>query len=333
MSLGNIYDAKRSEPGSWMVVGIIPAFSLKKALKAGRKRDGMGGCARRRIEILQLSYGKLLQNWNAKTKDVKKLQWADGLWRRCKMVISAFLGDQPELDAVCCDSSQSCKLCNCPRAHFHLPGRHRPKYAVYCMQKVYTAAREARLLAGRTWKAVSNVTTAAYTRARKAAGGIHLIRNSFWNLLNFDVQRRTFKDPMHAMDHGNSITICSGVVKRLQDLAEALGKARGYFVTKLTSKLYHICDSQDRRHLTLFNFVNQSILEQFEKLSQVGAATRKGEKPAPRIVDASDMQALMVCLPYLLDGLADDEIEAHAEDGDGEVTLCLFYVLVMNGLF
>ena len=36
---------------------------------------------------------------------------------------------------------------------------------------------------------------------------------------------------------------------------------------------------------------------------------------------------------YLLDGLADDEIEAHAEDGDGEVTLCLFYVLVMNGLF
>ena len=31
----------------------------------------MGGCARRRIEILQLSYGKLLQNWNAKTKDVK----------------------------------------------------------------------------------------------------------------------------------------------------------------------------------------------------------------------------------------------------------------------
>ncbi len=71
VSLGNIYDAKRSEPGSWMVVGIIPAFSMKKALKAGRKKDRMGGCARRRIEILQLSYGKLLENWNTKTKDVK----------------------------------------------------------------------------------------------------------------------------------------------------------------------------------------------------------------------------------------------------------------------
>jgi hypothetical protein len=44
-SLGNIYDSKRSEPGSWMVVGIIPAFSLKKTIKAGRKKDEIGGCA------------------------------------------------------------------------------------------------------------------------------------------------------------------------------------------------------------------------------------------------------------------------------------------------
>jgi hypothetical protein len=71
----------------------------------------------------------------------------------------------------------------------------------------------------------------------------------------------------------------------------------------------------------LLNFVNQSILEQFEKLSQVGAPTKKGEKPAPRIVDASDMQALMVCLIYLLDGLADDEIQSYAEDGNQEVRL------------
>ena len=108
-------------------------------------------------------------------------------------------------------------------------------------------------------------------------------------------------------------------VLHLQVLAEELGQARGYFVTKLTARLYHVCDSQDRRHLTLFNFVNQSVLEQFEKLSQVGGPNKKGEKPAPRIVDASDMQALMVCLPYLLDGLADDEIQSYAEDGNEEV--------------
>jgi hypothetical protein len=50
VSLGNIYDSKRSGPGSWMLVGMIPAFSLKKARKAGRKSNGIGGCVRRRME-------------------------------------------------------------------------------------------------------------------------------------------------------------------------------------------------------------------------------------------------------------------------------------------
>jgi hypothetical protein len=80
VSLGNIYFSKLSEPGRWMVVGIIPAFSLKKARKAGRKSDGMGECVRRRVEILHLCYRQLLHYWNTKSKDVKKLLWADGLW-------------------------------------------------------------------------------------------------------------------------------------------------------------------------------------------------------------------------------------------------------------
>jgi hypothetical protein len=57
---------------------------------------------------------------------------------------------------------------------------------------------------------------------------------------------------MHAMDHGNEISIYSGVVKRLQALAEELGLARGFFVTKLTDRLYRVCDSHDRRHLQPF---------------------------------------------------------------------------------
>jgi hypothetical protein len=93
LSLGNIYDSKRSGPGRWMVVGIILAFSLKKASKAGSKSDGMGGCMCRRIKKFLLCYVQLLQNWNARTNYVKKLGWADGLWRLCKIDISAFLED------------------------------------------------------------------------------------------------------------------------------------------------------------------------------------------------------------------------------------------------
>ena len=298
-----------------MVVGIIPAFSLKKAMKAGRKKDGHLGCARRRIEILQLSYGKLLEAWNQKTRDVKKLQWADGLWRLCKMVIAAFLGDQPELDSVCCDSAQSCKQCQCPRDNFHLPGRFLKKQAVLVMSKVTRQARNIGVLVGRAWNATAVCGQAAYKTARQAAGGVHLMRNSFWNILGFDVQQQAFKDPMHGMDHGVAITILDGVVRRLHDLERELGLERNFLVRKLTARLYHLCDSQDRRHLTLFNFVNQSIMDQFEVLGQKGSGKKNGDKAAPRIVDASDMQALLVCLPYLMDGLADYKIDDHSTNG------------------
>ena len=45
----------------------------------------------------------------------------------------------------------------------------------------------------------------------------------------------------------------------------------------------------------------------FEILSTPG---KKGQKQSP-IVDAGDDQKLMLALPYLLDGLADEELEQH----------------------
>ena len=50
VSLGNIYDSKRSEPGSWMVVGVIPAFSMKKATLAGWEIAGKLECKDQRCE-------------------------------------------------------------------------------------------------------------------------------------------------------------------------------------------------------------------------------------------------------------------------------------------
>ncbi len=68
----------------------------------------------------------------------------------------------------------------------------------------------------------------------------------------------------------------------------------------------------------MFNSVNQSIIEQFEVLSKVGDKTKKGDKAAPLL-----MQAIMVCLPYMLDGLADKELQDFTEDGNAEVDCVL----------
>ncbi len=63
------------------------------------------------------------------------------------------------------------------------------------------------------------------------------------------------------------------------------------------------------------------MMDQFEVLSRVGERTKKGDNVAPCIVDASDMQALMVCLPYILDGLAEEALEEYEEEGHVPVRL------------
>ena len=51
----------------------------------------------------------------------------------------------------------------------------------------------------------------------------------------------------------------------------------------------------------------QSTVFLFETLT---TPKEKGQKQSP-IVDAGDVQMLMLALPYLLDGLADEGIEEH----------------------
>jgi hypothetical protein len=116
VSLGCIHDDVRTEPGSWIVVGMIPIFDKKKATRPKhRTKDGHEGAARRRIEITHQFLAALLEGWNALTEGVKILQWADGVWRKTRILLQALLSDQPEADTYCCDSAQSCKLCHCPK--------------------------------------------------------------------------------------------------------------------------------------------------------------------------------------------------------------------------
>jgi hypothetical protein len=98
-----------------------------------------------------------------------------------------------------------------------------------------------------------NLTFAECKRARQAAaragqadGGIHFLKTYFWNMLNFDVQRRAFKDPIHPIDgieHRSYVSICSGCqfnVKRLQGLTKVQGMSRNPFTIKPTAKFHEL---------------------------------------------------------------------------------------------
>ena len=134
VSLGCFHDDVRAEPGSWMVVGMIPVFDKKKATRGKgptedgpngpatrRAEDGPNGAARRRISLTHQCLGALLEGWNALTEHNKIIQWADGVWRRTRILLAGIFMDQPETDTYCCDTAQSCKLCQCPARRYFSP--------------------------------------------------------------------------------------------------------------------------------------------------------------------------------------------------------------------
>ena len=112
---------------------------------------------------------------------------------------------------------------------------------------------------------------------------------------------------MHAYDHGVAIHIITAVVRTLHKLEVDLGLPKNNLVMRLTGRLHNLCSSLETKHTTMMGFTHQSIVTLFETLSTPG---KKGQKQSP-IVDAGDVQKLMLNLPYLLDCLAEEEIAAH----------------------
>ena len=116
---------------------------------------------------------------------------------------------------------------------------------------------------------------------------------------------KTFKDPMHAFDHGVAIYIIQAIIKTLHALETTIGLAKNTLVKKLTALVHGLCNTLEVKHTTLMSFVHQSIVQCFENFSE----DSKADSRCP-IVDATDVQRLMLTLPFLLDGLAVDEIDA-----------------------
>ena len=126
---------------------------------------------------------------------------------------------------------------------------------------------------------------------------------------------QTYKDPMHAFDHGVSINMCTATVKTIRQLESSRGLPSDTLVSKLTARLHNLCSSLTSKHTTLMGFTHQSIVSLFETLTK---PNKKGQKQSP-VVDAGDVQKLMQLLPYVLDGLADDAIAEHNARGGARV--------------
>ena len=112
---------------------------------------------------------------------------------------------------------------------------------------------------------------------------------------------------MHAYDHGVAMHIINALVKTIHKLEIDVGLQRNTVLHKLSARLHNLSSSLESKHTTLMGFTHQSIVTVFETLT---TPNKKGKKQCP-IVDASDVQKLMLVLPYVLDGLADEFIGQH----------------------
>ena len=112
---------------------------------------------------------------------------------------------------------------------------------------------------------------------------------------------------MHAYDHGVAMNIISAIIRLIQELAELLGRDRDYFIRKLSVRFHSLCSTLEMKHTTLMSFVNQSIVDSLDTFLKSQASSKTRHQP---IVDASDVQRLMLAIPFLLDGLASDDLQA-----------------------
>ena len=116
-----------------------------------------------------------------------------------------------------------------------------------------------------------------------------------------------YKDPMHAYDHGVAMHIINALVKTIHKFEMDVGLQRNTVLHKLSARLHNLSSSLESKHTTLMGFTHQSIVTVFETLT---TPNKKGKKQFP-IVDAGDVHKLMLVLPYVLDGLADEFIGQH----------------------
>ena len=117
--------------------------------------------------------------------------------------------------------------------------------------------------------------------------------------------------------------IITAIVRMLHKLEAALDLPENTLVKKLTARIHNLCSSLETKHTTMIRFSHQSVVHLFENLT---TKNKKGKKQSP-IVDATDMQKLMLNLPYLLDGLADEELRLFNTNhpaGRGKLSMILF---------
>ena len=234
---------------------------------------------------------------------------------------------------MCCEGPHTCKRCKTARNRLHDPQaaiaaeRRKGGDVKAAVRRAFAgrlpgerglAARpplfEKRLDPGSKrsrWYPTPACTTEVYEQARKSLGNVHLVENALSRLpFCSDYYRLMFKDTMHGQEHGVVTYMLKATVKEVADLELALGLPRAGprarpLKRRMFARLLRLCDKASVQHMTLLTLGNQKILDANTKW--FSGAKKDKAKEAP-LVDAMDAQMLMLAMPFVLEGLAHQEL-------------------------
>ena len=149
----------------------------------------------------------IVEDLNAISNSTVMLRYPDGIVRESYIMLAGSIQDQQELDKLCCEGSQLCKQCSCPKDRLHEAyARFPPRHSKDVEKAVRNAALHGRLPGDRglpslsplftlgtdpkskrpRWFPTRACTQKVYAEIRKKLGGVHLVKNAFWGARHYN---------------------------------------------------------------------------------------------------------------------------------------------------
>lgn len=329
----------------------MPVYDKRAAMRVKRPATGPQSPRHRKIELLHLSYGVILEDWNRKTLNAQRLRWANGRFRWSLLILAMYLADQPEHDAILCEGPSTCKRCTCPKGRLHETTlRYPPRQAAADRSLVYRAAFGGELpaYARKPHKPGASERRIAIGRdlRRRAVGAapVHLFQpitsgdgRSRW-IPTTDCTPAIYEDvKVSALGGMHIIKNAFWDVVHDVNIRDLSVKDPLHCMDHGVSELIMKCTIQRLRDLEVslglhrHTLVNQFLsrlriichhdthqvsLLRFKRSDVMDyvenlAGIRDASQKSHAVCDATDMHRLTLVVPFVLDGLADAEILQH----------------------
>jgi hypothetical protein len=283
------------------------------------------------VEVHHLAMSEIYGELNLISAKVRPMKWADQKIRETLVMMAATVADQPQHDLSCAETSQSCKQCSCPKNLLHdpppdLPPRRGsevrnmvrnaalkgilPNTAVRCPVLFTEQVDKVGCV---RWVPTKACSPALYEKVRSQLGGIHLVNNSQWELLHYDYLVQSMKDSMHGQEHGTCMKMLDGTVIVVCELQRTLKLRSDVLIKRLFQRLYQLCISSKTQWITMLRMSNQKVMKAMKLFLTNARLRMKGKRKSDTtdpMCDANDVLKAMLAMPFVLDDLAKDELEA-----------------------